>query len=231
MFIAIIIIILGACMSVVVSMYYNTITMLKSYGTVNWYYWAYYWAMASIERWLLMSKIKYPTYQWMWWFKWGTWIGAPSNAFSWDFWKLTQWNNSMVWYVDSKTTGIVWTIDTKTLRSISFEKYSDDQPNLFTSWTKNGKYWITDWLTFSWSIYPISPNLDPSSLNTDIWKSSDFNRFFSLNKTGYIVRWLKTTEDFNRRTEWEKDYQLTWNFDFTGWSTNPWPALSWQHKK
>lgn len=229
MFIVIIIIILGACASIVGSMYYNTIAMQKTYGTVNWYYWAYYWAMASVERWLLMSKIKYPTYEWRWWFKWWSWIWSPSNTFSWDFRKLTQWENSMTWEVNSKTKEIIGTIDTKTLRTISFEKYDDGKPDEFTTWELIGASWVVDWLEFSGTTRPASPNV--SSINDDLWKSSDFNRFFALNDEEYIVRWLNTTKRYNQVEEGEKDYQLTWEFNFTGWSTNPRPALSWLHKK
>ena len=242
MFIAIILIIMGACVSVVWSMYYNTITMLRTYGSVNWYYWAYYWAMASIERWLLMSKMKYPTYEWSWWFKWEEVYWAPSNWFSWDFRKLTQWKNSMIRSINSKTRKIEWTIDTKTLRSISFIKYDPGDVNAFSWWTKSGTFWIDDGLRFTWNIVARSPNV--WEIKTNRWESSDFNRFFSLKKTGYIVRWLKTTDTYWQEyrqiideedpdsipydREWEKDFQLTWDFNFTGNACNPRPALSWE---
>lgn len=242
MFITIIIIILGACISIVWSMYYNTITMLRTYGSVNGYYWAYYWAMASIERWLLMSKIKYPTYAWEWGFKWDNSIWAPSNTFSWDFRKLTQWKNSLMRSVNSKTKKIEWTIDTKTLRSISFEKYNDNSPYKFSTWSLSGTYWINEWLQFTWNIVARTPNI--WEIRNNRWESSDFNRFFSLKKTWYIVRWLKTTDAYWQAREsplyeredpelvpydreWEKDYQLTWEFNFTKDACNPRPAYSW----
>ena len=232
MFVVIIIIILGACAIVVWSMYYNTIAMQKTYGSVNWYYWAYYWAMASVERWLLMSKLKYPTYVGSGWFKWDNIYWAQSNGFSWDFWKLTQWENSMIWEVNSKTSEITGMIDTKTLRIISFDKYSDANPNTFSTGRELlGASWITEWLTFSGTTCPYSANISNDGcivINTETWKSSDFNRFFALKDTWYIVRWLNTTELYNKVEE-EKDYQLTWYFNFTGWSKNPRPALSWLH--
>ena len=243
MFVAIMIIILGACAAIVWSMYFNTISMQKTYGAVNWYYWAYYWAMASIERWLLMSKIKYPTYEWSWWFKWDKIYWAVSNWFAEDFWKLTQWNNSLVREVDSSTTTITWVIDTKTLRLISFNKYEDSDKWVFKWGILTWSHWIVDGLTFSWYIKPRTPNTEVQlQWKTWRWESTDFNRYFSLKNTWYIVRWLNTTdtywqwnpedpEDYNRDEydrEWEKDFQLTWDFYFTKDSCNPWPALSWE---
>lgn len=225
MFLVIVIIILGACISIVWTIYFNTISMQRTYGSVNWYYWAYYWAMSSIERWLLMSKIKYPTYVWSWWFKWDQIFWAQSNGFSWDFWRLTQWNNSMMRYIDSLTEKIVGTIDTKTLRSISFDKYDDDNPSYFSTWTQSGTYWITDWLEFSWYIAPYSQNIWELKENTG--ESTDFNRFFSLKSGTRIVRWLLTTDTYEGYNE--KDYQLTWKFNFISGTDNPRPALSWKY--
>ena len=236
MFIAIIIIILGASASIIWSMYYNTITMEKTYGTVNGFYWAYYWAMASIERWLLMSKLKYPSYEWSWWFKWEQIYWAASNWFSEDFWKLTQWKNSLMRSVDSRTDTIIWTIDTQTLRSISFDIYQDFSWNDFTWWIRTGSYWVNDWLIFTWKIDPRTPNIwviQQDSQQTGLGETVDFNRFFSLKQSDYIVRGLKTTDTYGQNNqvydaEWEKDFQLTWNFEFNSEKHNPWPALSWE---
>lgn len=232
MFIAIILIILGACISVVWSMYFNTITMLKTYGSVNGYYWAYYWAMASIERWLLMSKIKYPTYEWFWWFKWEQIYWAPSNWFSGDFWKLAQWRNSMTRSVNSRTQIISWVINTKVLREISFNKYADDDPDSFNWWVLSWKYWIEDWLFFTGETHPRTYNIwDISKISSWRWESTDFNRFFSLKNKDYIVRWLNTTDTYGQLNEvfdaeWEKDFQLWQDFNFDGDACNPRPALS-----
>ena len=249
MFIAIIVIILGACVTIVWSMYFNTISLQKTYGTVNWYYWAYYGAMGSIERWLLMSKIKYPTYVWSGWFKWDNVYGAPSNWFSGEFWKLTQWNNSMTRSIDSSTDKIEWIIDTKTLRLISFSIYNDDDKDSFSWGRLSWRRWIEQGLYFTGNIEPWTYNLWPiPETKTWLWESTDFNRFFSLEDEGYVVRWLNTTDtywqgnpDNQEETplydnegapiydrEWEKDFQLTWEFNFTGNACNPRPALSWQ---
>lgn len=215
MFLTIIVIIISACAAIIWSMYYNTISIQKNYGTVNGYYWAYYWAISSIERWLLMSKLKYPTYIGSWWFKWDTIYWAPSNWFSWEFWKLNQWNNSLTRSVNSITQHISGTIDTKTIRTISFHKYD---LNGNSEWD----YWLNSWLTFSGTT-----NFDGQSNNWNIW-NADFNRFIWLNSTGYTLRGLLTTHysDFH-----EKDAPLTGNFEFSSGSTNPRPALSGAHIK
>lgn len=215
MFLAIIVIIISACAAIIWSMYYNTISLQKSYGTVNGYYWAYYWAIASIERWLLMSKLKYPTYMGFWWFKWDTIYWSPSNWFSWEFRKLNQGNNSLTRSVNSQTQHISGTIDTKTIRTISFYKYDSNGNN---KWA----YWLNSWLTFSGTT-----NFDGQLNNWNIW-NADFNRFIWLNNTGLTLRGLLTTNysDFH-----EKDAPLTGNFEFNSGSMNPRPALSGTHIK
>ena len=221
MFLAIVVIIIGACAAIIWSIYYNTISIQKSYGTVNWYYWAYYWAIASIERWLLMSKIKYPTYVGSWWFKWEEIYWAKSNWFSWEFWKLNQWNNSLTWSINSRTQHISGTIDTKTIRAISFYRYTDPSSTWFSNWINNWVYWLGSWLNFSWST-----SFDGQPHNWNTW-NADFNRFIWLNKTGYTLRGLLTT---NYNDYHEKDSPLTWNFEFSSGSKNPRPALSGIYK-
>lgn len=218
MFLIIVIIVIGACASILWSIYYNTISIQKSYGTVNWYYWAYYWAISSIERWLLMSKLKYPTYVGSWWFKWSTIYWAQSNWFSWEFWKLNQWNNSLTWSVNSLTTHISGVIDTKTIRAISFNKYSDVYG--FSGWISNWAYWLNSWLSFS--------GTTNFGWEYNIWNTwnVDFNRFIGLNNTWYTLRGLLTTKYDNYR---EKDAPLTGNFTFETGTCNPRPALSWEH--
>lgn len=223
MFILIIVIILGTTISILGSIYYNTITLQHGYWTVNSYYWAYYGAISSIERWLLMTKLKYPGYEWVWWFKWWSWIWAPSNSFAWNFWKLNQGENSMVRSVDSKTNKIVWTIDSNTVRTISFAKYSDDDVDSF-SWgtvTLLWYSWINDWLEFSWKITPTRWTKYDESISRD---DADFNREFLFQNTWYTVRSLQ-------RLTWqrdnEKDYELTWDFNFKKNTCNPRSAQSW----
>ena len=225
MFIAIIIIILGACASILWSIYYNIIAIQKNYGTVNAYYWAYYWAMSAMERWLLMSKIKYPTYAGSGWFKWDISYWANSEVFSWDFWKLNQWNNSITWNINSKTNRISWTIDTKTIRAISFYQYSDSNNDSYISGTNEWASGIKDNLTFSWYT-ELSQWWRNTDTSNDIRRNVDFNRFFWLNNTGETLRWLLTTRysDYN-----EKDAPLSGNFTFNSWSYNPRLALSGQH--
>lgn len=223
MFLIIVIIVIGACASIIWSIYFNTIAIQKSYWTVNWYYWAYYGAISSIERWLLMSKLKYPTYIGSWWFKWGDIYWAKSNWFSWDFRKLTQWNNSLTWSVNSLTKHISGTIDTKTIRSISFYRYNDTNTAWYISWENIGSYWLNSGLTFTGKT-----NLDwRSHTNGRTW-NADFNRFIWLNNTNYSLRWLLTTKYDSYD---EKDAPLTGDFLFISWSCNPRPALSWEYNE
>lgn len=230
MFILIVIILLGTCLSVLSSIYYNTTALQKTYWSVNSYYWAYYWAVSSIERWLLMSKVKYPTYVWSGWFEWDQIVWARSNGFSWTFWRLNQWNNTMLWTVNSLTQKISWTIDTKTLRAISFKKYDDNYPAEYSTGSQSTYYGINEWLTFSWKAIP-GTTLDP--ITSDNLKV-DFNRFFAMRDEHYTVRWLLKQATQNSMWAQEREVTLTWNFFF--WATsnpsdpyaaNPWPMSTW----
>lgn len=231
MFVVIIVLILWACASIVWSFYFNTIAFQKAYWNVSSYYWAYYWAISSIERWLLMTKIKYPTYSWSWWFKWTTVIGSNSNLFSWEFWRLNRWNNSLMWYIDSETENISSSIDTQTLRVISFYKYTDEGPGNYTnSWITKSHYWVSEWLSFSWTVNPKTwwRITDDNKIKEN---NVDFNRLFEMEKPNYTVRslWYDYKLD---NPNWEhrgqdKDSPLSGQLIFTWCKGNPRPALSW----
>lgn len=223
MFILIMVIILGTTISILWSIYYNTITLQHGYWTVNSYYWAYYGALSSVERWLLMTKLKYPGYEWRWGFEWDHVYWSNSNAFSWKFWKLNQWDNSMMRSVDSKTNKIVWTIDSNTIKTISFAKYRDDNSDVF-SWgtvTLLWYSWINDWLEFSWRITPTRGTTYDENISRD---DADFNRMFLLENSWYTVRSLQRLSWFKDN---EKDYELTWEFYFKKNTCNPRSAQSW----
>ncbi len=232
MFIVIMVLLLGTCVSVLSSIYYNTTSLQNTYWSVNMYYWAYYWAISSIERGLLMSKLKYPTYVWSGWFKWTTPIWANSNMFSGDFWRLNRSENTMIWTVNSRTTNIKGTIDTKTLRAISFIKYIDPYENQYKNeWIETRIHWISDGLTFSWTANPSNTWRDLQNLKINV----DFNRFFGMNSENTILRGLLKWTRENR--EWaedpERDVPLTWEFVFWEIPTidweNPRPTLSWKN--
>lgn len=225
MFLVIVVLILGACVMIVWSIYFNTISMQKAYGSVNSHYWAYYWAMSSIERWLLMSKLKYPSYEWYGWFKWNTVFWSKSNIFSGQFWRLNQWNNSMVRFVDSKTTKISSYIDTKTLRTISFYEYNDPNKTWYTNiWITRQPKWVSKWVSFTWYTEPSKWTRNTENLKDF---NMDFNRFFTVNNISYIVRSLWYNLALDTSYQWDqKDFPLSWEFIFW-WESdnyNPWPA-------
>ena len=229
MFIVIMVLILGTCISVLSSMYYNTTSLQKTYGTVNTYYWAYYWAISSIERWLLMTKIKYPTYEWSWWFKWDQVYWSKSNVFSGDFWRLSHSDNTMIWTVNSLTNKVKWDINTKTLRVISFRRYEEESGNynLYKydpDTTTIFRYWIGDWLTFSWTADPTQWGRDTTredKLNVNV----DFDRAFIMKNELYTVRWLLNGQ---WKGQTERSVPLTWFFYFWWkdvYKSNPRPTL------
>jgi len=226
MFLIILFIILGWCAIILWSMYYNIVATQTTYGNTNTYYWAYYGAISSIERWLLMTKLKYPTYTSSWWFIWNQVIWSISNQFAWNFRKLSQWSNTMMRYINSKTTKISSYIDTKTLRNISFYQYNDTNPESYSSNNiSKTPQWVYAWLSFSW--YTTPSKWERQSINIRE-VNMDFNWFFNMNVANRIVRslWYNFRLD---QTEWvdSKDYPLSWKFEFIGNEINPWPAERW----
>ena len=225
MFLIILFIILGGCAIILWSMYYNIVATQTTYGNTNTYYWAYYGAISSIERWLLMTKLKYPTYTSSWWFIWNTIIWSQSNWFDWVFRKLSQWSNSMMRYINSKTTKISSYIDTKTLRNISFYKYNDWKPSEYSSNYTTTSNWVYAWLSFSWYTTPSKWERQTSNIKE---VNMDFNRFFNMNIKNRTVRslWYNFLLDQMDSID-SKDYPLSWEFEFIGNEINPWPAEMW----
>lgn len=226
MFIVIMVLLLGTCISVLSSIYYNTISLQNTYWTINAYYWAYYWAVSSMERGLLMSKIKYPTYVWSWWFKWNKLIWSKSNMFSGNFWRLSHSDNTMIWTINSRTTNVRWTLDTKTIRAISFIRYSDPNTGEYKNVNITSEVkWINNGLTFSWTANPNGTWRNRNLLDINV----DFNWFFSMNYANKTVRWLLKG---SRKEDDERNVPLTWDFVFGDNAVNSWvnprPTLSWK---
>ena len=225
MFLIILFIILSGCAVILASMYYNIVATQATYWNTNTYYWAYYGAISSIERWLLMTKLKYPTYESSGWFIWTQVIWSNSNLLK-DFWKLSLWNNSMMRYVNSKTRKISSYIDTKALRNISFYRYEDKNADSYTNkGITRTIYWVSDWLSFSWHTVPSKWERQTENIKE---VNMDFNRFFQTNATRRTVRslWYNFEKD---QMDWidAKDSPLSWDFEFIGSEINPRPAEEW----
>lgn len=229
MFILIMVIILGTCASVLTSLYYNTTTLQSSYSSVNTYYWAYYWALSSIERWLLMTKVKYPGYEGSWWFQKGTWIWSQSNVFSWKFRKLSNEQNTMIWTINSLTDNIKWTVDNKTIKAITFIKYNDPHKDWYNSNNNEIRAepnWVMKGLQFSGDI---TANIWNKITGDDL--VIDFNRMFDMIKEKSIVRWLVKWK-WNWSSSIERSFsQWThfefWNGAWDDYGSNPWPTTKW----
>lgn len=231
MFIMIMVIILGTCVSVLTSIYYNTMALQNTYGSVNTYYWAYYWALSSIERWLLMTKIKYPGYEWTWWFVWWKEIWSKSNLFPWKFRRLSNTQNTMIRTVNSLTTNIKWTVDNKTIAAISFIRYKDANPEQYNrnnSDIEKENIWINKGLLFSW-------NIVPNMWETQTWDDNiiDFNWMFKMKEAKTIVRWLvkwpgneQAWDAYKERAYSQWTYFEFWNKD-GAYSSNPRPTTKW----
>ena len=137
-----------------------------------------------------------------------------------------------MWYIDSETDNITSSIDTKTLRVISFYKYEDDTPGSYVnSWITKHQYWVSDWLSFSWTV---NPKTWWRVTNDNHIKENnvDFNRLFEMGKPNYTVRslWYDYKLD---NPNWEhrgqdKDSPLSGQLIFTWVQKNPRPALTWE---
>lgn len=66
---------------------------------------AYYGAVWSVERWMLVTRYKKPGFEGSWWFIAGTSIGPDSDFLS-DFGRFGDGSNGMIWAINSRTNRI-----------------------------------------------------------------------------------------------------------------------------
>lgn len=238
MFIIIMVILLWTCVSILWNVYYNTTSFQKTYWEINSYYSAYYGAVSSIERWLLMTRLKYPWYNWSWWFKWNNLIWSNVNLFSGEdsFGKLSMDWNSMYWTVNSATDHIIWKLNNEKLVYIWFRNYDDingNQNNFNAEWWENEyNNWIlnNDSFSISGTITPttwrIGSKLEFWNFDwlIDFWAECVEWQFPSCTeRLWYTIRSLNSLKDDNTP---EFGLSLSWIY-FNWEATNPWPVSSW----
>ncbi len=118
MLLLIVIIILIACAWILWNIYFNFFSFQQNYQNLNNYYNSNYWAISSIEKWLLSSKYTWPWYKWSGGFLWTWYWWNISDTFSWDFWKFNNWYNWLYFDINSKTQKVTWKIDYNSMTTI-----------------------------------------------------------------------------------------------------------------
>lgn len=221
MLLLIVIIILVACLSIMWNIYFSFFWFQQNYQDINNYQNSNYWAISSIEKWLLSSKYMWAWYEWSGGFMWTWYWWNISDTFSWDFLKFNNWYNWLYFDINSKTQKVTWKIDYNSMTTIILtlntwsNYYSGEQSinNFFDS---------TNYI--SWNI---KNNFDEISSTNDIQLKriiilTDWNwHIISQNSWNEILN--------NKLNNWVSIHFASWTYNiFNSWSTiGSWFTNSW----
>jgi hypothetical protein len=224
MFLLMVIIILIAATSILSNIYVWIFPFQQNYGDLENYSNSQYAAISAIERWLLVTKHKKPSFIWSGWFIW-TWNWWEiSDIFSWAFWKYNQWDNGIYRNINSQCNSEKWIL--KNNQVLVFNTYHYDTTPIYTwdneiSTDSISTIWEVNW-TFTmpissvnlikWNIYRQIEWDDKiewytwfvtSSWNTNI-KISDINTQQNIifNKTTINPTWVSNTWDLLCTQSW-----------------------------
>lgn len=106
MYLLITLLILSVLAGVMTSLYSSFIPFLRSFSWIEDYYSSYYGAVSSIERALLVSKIKDPGFVWSWGWLGGESIGWDTDKVLSGLAKLNDQNNGTLWIITSRSDTI-----------------------------------------------------------------------------------------------------------------------------
>jgi hypothetical protein len=162
MLIAFVILILIILSGILVSMYSTFMPFLENLSDIVEYNVAYYWALSSIERWSLVTKYKWPWFEWSWWYIWDTPYGPNSDNKIWDFWRLNYPDNWMLRTIHSKTRMIpntwAWNIEYLLAADDSYDynKMEYDKLENFILTVDNSSEYYSSWdssiIQYNWTI-------------------------------------------------------------------------------
>lgn len=156
MFLIIIIVILIISVWVLWQIYLSVFTMYWKHENIQDYQNSYYLAIWAIERWLLNSKYKKPSFNWSWWFQNDNNFG-PTSDFSNDL--FSSWNNKNISIIRELLSQCNQQINTLksdeilTISLIDFDHLWDYEES-----TKNWTNSISDWNNISWYFSKINEN-------------------------------------------------------------------------
>lgn len=158
MFLLIVIVILIASASILWNIYMWIFSLQQNYGDINSYYSSYYGAISSIERWLLVTKYKQPSFVGSGWFIWDNNRWEISEIFSWDFGKFTEWSNWLVWEINSYCEHITGTLRNNNVLIINSKAYWYTNTGHYETDTSSRTRSFSAYLKLTWNITNIYNN-------------------------------------------------------------------------
>ena len=106
MYLLITLLILSVLAGVMTSLYSSFIPFLRSFSGIEDYYSSYYGAVSSIERALLVSKVKEPGFVWSGWWIGSNSVGGETDKVLSGLAKLNDQNNGTLWVITSRSDTI-----------------------------------------------------------------------------------------------------------------------------
>jgi hypothetical protein len=130
MLLAFIFILIIVWLGILLSVYSMFLPFFENLHDIINYNISYYWAVSSIERWLLITKYQQPGFEWSWWWINDTVIGPQSDFKIWDLGRIQNENNSSYRKINSRTTQI----PTTSWWNINYLLAAADSPNFNKIW-------------------------------------------------------------------------------------------------
>lgn len=224
MFLLIVIVILIASASILWNIYMWIFSLQQNYGDINNYYNSYYAAISSIERWLLVTKYKQPSFVWSGWFIGNDNRWEASEMFSGNFGKFTEWNNWLVWEINSYCENITWALKHNNVLTIKYLSYTNDTEHYEVAipWSA---MWLSVFLELTWDIIN-NYNIDLADMNiyrqvdergTSWFVISSWDTM--INNSWYIYIYQGTTDPSNIAPIWNTLCTEDWCFSglTVGW--------------
>lgn len=237
MYLLITLLILSVLAGVLTSLYSSFIPFLRSFSGIEDYYSSYYGAVSSIERALMVSKIKKPGFVWSGWWFGSDGIGVNADKVVSGLSKLSEQNNGTLRIITSRSNTIPnedwWdvnyllatndstgynAIDNKNMSVIYLEVDNSDTSKYYdeTSDTIYNLWWISNLD----SKYRIPPKIEWNNSQSEAFiqkKNLDSN----TNRTQLIFSW----ENMIAVRQNNVIYVWTKNQD---WITDIYPFLEYQ---
>ncbi len=225
MFLLIVIVILIAATSILTNIYMWIFSFQQNYGNLESYSNSHYAAISAIERWLLVSKYKKPSFIWSWWFIW-TWNWwEVSELFSGDFWRFNNNNNWLHWTIASKCSRESSNLTNN--NTLTFNTYTYDNTNRhYQTWSIISTQWISQW--GGWELYGKFQNIN-SNINTKEWT---VYRTINWDDKLWSYTWFVSSSWNTMINSWSINNNTNLIFNSSTinptWTTNTWDTLCTQ---
>lgn len=215
MYLLITLLILSVLAGVLTSLYSSFIPFLRSFSGIEDYYSSYYGAVSSIERALLVSKIKEPGFVWSGWWFGSDGVGGNADKVLSGLSKLNEQNNGTLWIITSRSD----TIPNEDWWDVNYLLATNDSTNYNA--IDNKKMAV---------IYLEIDNSDSDDYYTNT-SDTDYNLWWTTNSVDTTYRTPQKISDFLRNKEQGVIYNETneWNITLDENTSRTKVIFSWEN--